>query len=273
MNVVQAVVLGLLQGLTEFLPVSSSGHLVLGQYLFGVDAPGVTFDVFVHVGSLLAVLFAFRDDVWHLLLGTLCLLRHRCGQSYCCSGRPYRPLVVALLAGSVPAAVAGLALKDFFVSLFDSVRVVGYSLLVTGVLLYLAERRASHGASGQPEMIRVGTLPALVVGFGQALAIVPGLSRSGTTISAALLAGLDRETAARFSFLLSIPAILGGGVVELPSVLAGEVAGMPLIAGMVAAALSGYAAIRVLLGAIRRGRLWIFSLYVWILGLAVLYLT
>ncbi len=250
MSVTTAVVLGLAQGLTEFLPVSSSGHLVLLQHFLKVPEAGVAFDVFLHLATLLAVVAYFWADLWGLLR----------------SGR--RLLLV--IVGSVPAAVAGLVLEDFFTRLFSSVLTVGVALVGTGFILWGAERLAASYRRRRPAE-RMTLADAWWVGIGQAVAIIPGISRSGATIAAGLALGLEREAAARFSFILSVPVILGAAALQLRHLPLGSLqAGLPLAAGFLAAFLSGLAAIWILLGVIRRRRLTLFSWYVWALGAAAI---
>ncbi|MCR4418778.1 MAG: undecaprenyl-diphosphate phosphatase [Clostridia bacterium] len=251
MNAGQALVLGLVQGLTEFLPISSSGHLVIFQEWLGVGTPGLLFEVMVHFGTLLAVVAAFWRDILDILR------------------RPWHKMLVLILVGTVPAGLMGLLLEPVFSAAFESLFVVGAALLVTGLLLWWAGRRPP----GRKGLATTSLLDALAVGFGQGLAITPGLSRSGTTIAFALLRGMERQMAFRYSFLLSIPAVLGANLWEARS-LAGEVGGIGipptywLAVGV--AAISGYVAIRFLLAVLTHGRLYCFSYYCWLLGGAVL---
>lgn len=257
MNTAYTVALGLLQGLTEFLPVSSSGHLVLAQSLLpGFQQPGVLFDVLLHGGTLLSVLVYFRRDIYGLLK---CLLP---------AGDPYsRRLLGYLVAGTVPTAAIGLLFREPLQALFHQPRAAAAMLLVTGALLWLSEvlARPRDGLS------RLGVPRAVAIGVVQGLAIVPGISRSGSTIAAATLLGIRGEDAARFSFLLSIPAVLGAVVLELGDAL-GEVS-VPVFsyaAGVAAAFLAGLWAIRFLMMVLRRGRFRWFAVYCWALGLGYL---
>lgn len=272
MSMAEAVFLGIIQGLTEFLPVSSSGHLVLVQHWLGVKAPGITFEIMVHLGTLLAVLAVYGRDLMRVALcflkGVMALAGGRITWSAFWDDQDSR-LGLLLVAGTVPAALLGLAFEPFFASLFASPMVVAYALVLTGVVLWVAGRlgESRRGLEG------LTLADALLVGFFQAAAIAPGISRSGATIAAGLFRGLNREAAARFSFLLSIPAIMGAVVLGVVDLANAGPAGLPwnrLIAGTVAAAVSGFVAIRTLLRLLRAGRLSAFSWYVWALAVTVM---
>ncbi len=258
LSVLQAVILGLLQGITEFLPVSSSAHLVLGQKLLGLDQPELLFDVAVHVGTLFAVLVVFRAEVWAMLRGLWARDQE---------GRQGRRLLLLVVAGSIPTAFMGLVLKDFFESLFASTAAVGLALLVTGGLL-MSTRLAPKATRG---LEQTGWGRAFGVGVAQGLAITPGISRSGATIAIGLMLGIERELAARFSFVLSVPAILGALALQIKHLDSpAQVPLAPLLTGALVAALSGYAALRVLLRVVKGGRLHWFAPYCWALGLVAL---
>lgn len=274
----KAAALGLLQGATEFLPVSSSGHLVLGQHLLGLDLPGLSFEVVVHVGTLAAVLAAYRHDVAAVLRGVVEVLRRpgavlrdpllRRGAA---GLGPDGRLAWLLLLGSIPAALAGLLGKAWIETAFSDLRFLGVGWLVTAGLLLAADRflRAARPpvTAGDP------TGPqALAMGVFQALAVLPGISRSGSTIAAGLFAGLSAGAAARFSFLLSIPAIGGAALLDALDILQSGTALplAPLLVGFLTAAASGYLAIRWLLDLLRRGRLAYFAAYCLLLSLVVL---
>lgn len=270
MTTIQAIILGVIQGLTEFLPVSSSGHLVLFSQLFGVQESSMVFEVMVHVGTLLAVLVVFRSEVWLLINSFFTLLRDPRNAKRHMEEEPGCRLLVALVIGTVPAVLAALLLKEQIEGLFSSSLLVGFMLLVTGVILYVTDRHTG----AEKELGAISPRDAVLIGLGQAVAMLPGISRSGTTIAAGLLRGLDREGAARFSFLLAIPAILGALVLSLGDLFAGtsEIALGVLGAGFVSAALTGYLAIHLLLDLVKKGRLIWFSYYTWIVGALVIIL-
>jgi len=240
MSAFQAFVLGAVQGLGEFLPISSSGHLIVVPWLLGWPMQSLAFDVALHVGTLAAVLYAFLGD-WLRLVGSglRCALR----------GRPFaepdaRQLWLIALA-SIPGAIAGLLLDEWAETTFRSPLLVACTMSVMGGLLLFADRRA--GATGSSH---VALAHALIIGCAQALAIVPGVSRSGATITAALLLGYARPDAARFSFLLATPITAGAALVKVPKLFA---AGAPsaVWVGMASAAVFGFLAIRLLLGYVR----------------------
>ena len=258
-TVVAALIMGIVQGLTEFLPVSSSGHLVIVPYLFGWDDPFITslgFSVMLHLGTLVALLIYFRADWARLIPAGLATIRDRSFQ-----GDPDRRLAWLLVAATIPAALAGLLFGDLIETTFRSVEIVVVMLVVGGILLAVADR---VGATSRriPDV----TFPvAIGVGAAQALALIPGISRSGISISAARLAGLDRESAARFSFLMATPITAGAGLFEARRLLSGDagidVSIAPLVVGMVAALVSGLAAIHFMLRYLRTRSLDIFVAY------------
>jgi len=266
MSIWKAVVLGVIQGLTEFLPVSSSGHLTIMGQLFGLEEPDLTFDVLVHLGTLIAVVVALRSEVGLLFQGLKPVGQGASGERV----KAGRRLIFLLIVGTLPAALAGFIAKDFIEQLFGSVSFVGVALLVTGALLWWAEGRPDVGRA----MEEMRPKDALFVGAMQILALAPGISRSGTTISAGLVRGFTRSEAARFSFLLSIPVILGAVVLQAGDLVTAITGGAwaPLLAGTVAAALSGFAAIKGLLKLVRHHSLRVFSYYTWAIGLMVLIL-
>ncbi len=254
MTAFQAFVLGAVQGLTEFLPVSSSGHLVIFQHLFDIQEPPLTFDILVHLGTLIAVFIAFWDDIWGILKNPFCRLTY------------------LLIVGCIPAGLAGYLLAPYFEKAFESLLVVGIALIFTGILLTLSEHLANKHY-GLKETDETGFSDVLFIGVLQALAIIPGLSRSGSTIAAGLIAGLEREFAARFSFLLSIPVIIGAAIFELSDVFTSGIAVsniLPYIIGPLTAAIFGFFAIKVVLGLVRRGKLSYFSYYCWTLAAVTL---
>lgn len=260
MSIIQALVLGLLQGVTEFLPISSSGHLVLVPWLLGWDPSSLTFDTTVHLGTLLAVVIYFRQDIGRIVLGTLRTLRDRSLQD------SYGKLGWLVIIGAIPAALFGLLLGNLFEQLFGTPILVSVSLLVTGLILFLGERMFRRVRVFESLTWKDG----LLIGLAQAVAIAPGISRSGSTIAAGLALGVQREAAARFSFLIALPVTFGAWVFKLKGTIEigisrAEVA--TLLMGFLVAAISGYACIRFLLSHLRRRSLYLFVAYCWGFGL------
>jgi undecaprenyl-diphosphatase len=259
MTIGEACVLGLVQGLTEFLPISSKGHLALVHRFLTPLPPDqqVAIDVALHVGTLIAVFAYFRKE----LLGmTMALLAPKE------SGWRFRWIWLLGLA-SIPAVTIGVTLKDRIIDTFDSMPVLGLGFLVTGTMLYFA--MAVRGADRDEETLGLGA--AMTIGCFQALALLPGISRSGSTISGGIFARVRPDVAARFSFLLGIPAILGAVVLQVPSMAGlGPEARVPLLTGVAVAGVSGLAAIWTVLRLVETGRLYWFSYYTWVLGTAVL---
>jgi undecaprenyl-diphosphatase len=248
--------LGLIQGLTEFLPISSSGHLVLAETWLNVDKPGLLFDALVHLGTIGSVLFYYRRHIWQLLkdpFGEFSMLMWK-----------------ALLIAMIPTIIIGLSLKDTIELAFDTPALVAAGLIWTGVVLFISSRFQSN----QHALGGLKLWHFLVIGTVQGIAIFPGVSRSGMTIAAALLLGMKREDAAEFSFFLAIPTILGATVFQVSDALNEWDAHAQLLGeygiGMLAALLSGIAAIGLLLRVLKQGRLHRFAYYCWTLGAIVL---
>jgi undecaprenyl-diphosphatase len=258
------ILLGVIQGLTEFLPVSSSGHLVIGQHILKLAPPDLTIDIILHVGTLMPVLWLYRRDLLEMIIS---LRRLPAVTRYWAEDGALR-LTVCVVVGTIPTALVGVLLKDLFEKLFASTVAVGIAFLVTGGILMLTRIRKEPTDEAPFETLTV--LRAAAVGVAQSMAITPGISRSGTTIAVGLLVGVEREMVARLSFVMSIPAILGATILQLSkaSFSAGQL-GL-YAAGAVAAAVSGYLALRWVVALVRKGEMHWFSFYLWPLGIAVL---
>lgn len=259
MSVIEAIVWGVLQGLTEFLPVSSSGHLALAPWLTGRQPSSFTFDVLVHLATLCAVLFYFRHDLVPLARGLVELARTRQANT------PEARLAGLIAVSAVPAMVVGVVFRRLVEQLFDAPPAAAAFLLVTGAILFLAESLEVR----ERDMTGLRIRDALAIGVAQSLALAPGISRSGATISAGLALGLRRSDAARFAFLMSIPVVLGATALEGVDLLQGAVpseSALVLGVGFAAALISGYAAIAVLLRYLQRRGLRPFAYYCWALG-------
>ena len=244
--------LGVLQGLTEFLPVSSSGHLVLFQQFFEVAAEeAILFDLILHLGTLIPVLWFYRDDVQLLIRDPIM------------GSGPFREregvkLLGLLIAASIPTAIIGLAFEDLFEQLFATPAALTVTFAITGCLLFAAGKW-DHSESKLP----IGVTWALLLGLAQGFAITPGISRSGTTISVALMLGIDRQEAARFSFLMSVPAICGAVLLKLKDADPAQLDLVPMLVGFLAALVSGYAALVLLVALIKQGTFPRFAWYCW----------
>lgn len=258
----QAAVLGAVQGLTEFVPISSSGHLVLVPAALNWDRPGLAFDVLLHAASLAALLVYFSGDLIDLVRGVT-------------SGDPHARRLMSLLAvATIPAALAGVILGDYFEASFERARATALQLLATAVILVAAElvmryhqRRAAAAGSAPRKMDDLRVPDALVIGTAQAISILPGISRSGSTIAAGLALGVNRDDSARFSFLLAIPALMGAMVVEIPELGDASISAGAAIAGFVSALLFSYAAIWGLIRYLRRNTLYPFAAYCVVAGI------
>lgn len=265
-----ASLLGLVQGITEFLPVSSDGHLVTFQLLLGDKMGGdfnhLSFDIFLHLGTLLVIIVFFRKDIIDACLGLA-------GK-----GEQLRHSLTLMKVGfiaSVPAAIVGLFFKDAVEQTYQSITITACGFLVTSTCLFIANRYQRRSLLGGEEPVGCWPLPdtlqALLIGLAQASAILPGVSRSGTTIAVALILGLPPDTAVKFSFLLAIPAIAGAGLLESSALLntpAEQIA--PFLAGLMVTIISGWFAVKLLLTVARRGHLRVFAVYTLCLGLLLL---
>ncbi|MBM4464622.1 MAG: undecaprenyl-diphosphatase UppP [Chloroflexi bacterium] len=263
MNLVQALVLGIVQGATEFIPISSSAHLVLVPWLLDWPEPGLAFSTIVHWGTLVAVLAVFWRDLIALARAwARSLVERNLDQAQA-------RLAWLIIVGTLPAALIGFLWQDFFESLFSSPGRVAALLLVTGTILAISEWLGKR----QRSMGDLNWLDSVLIGLAQGLAIAPGISRSGATMATGLLRGVKRETAARYSFLLATPIILGAGLLPLTELFRAEAVGVqlpPLVVGFLAAAISGYLCIRFLLAYLQRGRLYVFAIYCWLAGIVSL---
>ncbi len=270
MTILQSIILGIIQGLTEFLPISSSAHLVITPYILGWTIPtqeGFTFDVLVQLGTLVAVIAYFRNDLWSILRAVLVGITNKRPFS-----EPMARLGWLLVLATLPAIIAGLFFKDLVEQAFASPLAAALFLLVTAALLVVAER-IGHRTR---QMEAVNWKDALIVGFFQAISLLPGVSRSGATISGGMIRDLDRPTAARFSFLMAVPVFLGAGalaIVDLVKLPNAFVQVPTLVAGFITSMVVGYLSIRWLLGYLAKRSLYSFAIYCVALCLLVIAVT
>ena len=266
-----ALILGILQGLTEFLPVSSSGHLTIGQYFLGYKTKdSILFDIILHVGTLAAVLWVFRESLFGYIRSLRSVLspQKEAAPSLwvrCQEDQGMREIFWILLA-TIPTGLIGVFGKKYFEAGFSSPTLVSWMFVVTGGLLLMTR----YLKEGTRSCADVGWMPALILGIAQGLAITPGISRSGTTIAFALVVGMRRDEAARFSFLLAIPAIAGAAILELRKLDGGWESLLPMLLGGVAAGVTGFFALVWLLRLVRGGKLYAFTPYLWTLAAVLL---
>lgn len=253
MNSFQAVFLGIIQGLTEFIPVSSSGHLVIAQSFLNIKEDQILFNVILHIGTLIPIFIIFKEDIKDMLLFK----------------KEKRKEIIYILLAIIPTGIIGVLFEDFFEELFSNSYLTALMLIITGLILYITEKIES----GHKEVENLKFWQPLLVGLAQAGAIIPGISRSGTTIAASLFQGLNRKAAARFSFLMSVPVIGGAGLLQFLNVVekgAFELEIKVVMLGFLAASFSGYLAIKILLKVLAEKKLNYFSYYCWFLAVLVI---
>jgi len=271
MIIKQTIFLGIIQGLTEFLPISSSGHLVLFQHLIGLKNPELLLDISLHVGTLLAVLIFFRADIKMMITETIGFVRKvsrerksiREIQQY-----SHAALTFWILIGSIPAAFIGVIFSSFFQKMFGSPFFVGIMLIVTAIFLGASRFIPDYFTKSG----KVGLVSAIAIGFAQGAAIIPGISRSGATIVCGLFCGLNRDMAGRFSFLLSIPAIIGAYVLKFDMTEITEIGFIPFMAGILVSFLVGLIALKITMDILRKGNLYYFSPYCFLAGIAAFFI-
>ncbi|KXS50329.1 undecaprenyl-diphosphate phosphatase [Halanaerobium congolense] len=256
MNSFQAVFLGLIQGLTEFIPVSSSGHLVIVQSFLNIKEDQILFNVILHIGTLIPIFIIFWQDIKDMIL----LKKEKRKETF------------YILLAIIPTGIIGVLFEDFFEKLFANAYLTALMLIVTGLILYITEKIES----GVKEVEELKFWQPLLVGLAQGAAIIPGISRSGSTIAASLFQGLNREAAARFSFLMSIPVIGGAGFLQFLKVVETDAFNLELkivLFGFLAAVISGYLAIKILLKVLAEKKLNYFSYYCWFVAAVVIFIN
>ena len=262
-EMVQALILGIIQGFTEFLPVSSTAHLILFPWIFGWEDPGLAFDVFLHLGSLTGIIAFFWRDFYNMAAG---MIKSNKGSI---DTNTEGKIGWYIIIGTIPAGIAGLLFQDKIESLLRDPSLIAVTLILFGLLLWWAEEKGRK----RRKLHNMNISDALIIGCAQAVALIPGVSRSGITITAGLFRNLERETAARFTFLLSTPIILAGGLLSFTDVYnTGLPEGMllPVITGFIASAVSGFLAIKFLMSFLSKQKVNIFVYYRIVLGLVIL---
>lgn len=250
-TLIEAVILALIQGLTEWLPVSSSGHLVIAQNFLDLNPP-LIFDVMLHFGTLIVVIVMFRNYILDLFK-TLVKGNFKTQEG---------KFVSDIIIGSIPIAIIGVIFYEDIKSLFSNLLATGLALLITGCVLFVSEKRLGNK--------KMNIIDSFLVGLGQAIAIVPGISRSGVTISTGLLRKIDKTTAFRYSFLLSVPAVLGATIIEVKDLVVGNVELLPIAVGVIVSMLVGYASLKFLQKIVMSERFHLFAYYCWVVGIAIL---
>lgn len=273
MGYLEAIVLGLIQGLSEFLPVSSSGHLALLEKNFGIHEDSVIFfAVLLHIGTLVSIFIVYHEDIIKLIVEFFVMLKDIfTGKGLRIDERPVRKLGIMIIVASIPTAIMGLLLEDYINKIFSSLAVIGVCWIITGFLLLLSEK-----TSNKKDIEGMKFRNAFFVGICQGFAIMPGISRSGSTIVGSLIVGLKREFAVEFAFLISIPAILGSAMLEFPKAIKAGIDPAsvgPMIVGFLVAATSGYFAITTMIRIVSKQKMRYFSYYVWVMGIGTLIYT
>ena len=280
MNIEHTVFLGVIQGLTEFLPISSSGHLVIFQHLIGLKDPELLLDISLHIGTLLAIFIFFWSDIRAMVAECVAFLRNllwtRKPAALAPKGMkdrvdearqlPYARLTFWVLLGVIPTAVIGIAFRQLFHEMFGSTLVVGIMLMITGTILGASRLIPDRTMKKKS----IGMFTALAVGLAQGAAITPGISRSGITIVCGLLCGLDRELAGRFSFLISIPAIIGALVMQFDMTELGEIGYAPFVTGIFISFVTGLIALKITMNYVKKGKLHYFLPYCFLAGIVAL---
>ncbi|MBE6487988.1 MAG: undecaprenyl-diphosphatase UppP [Methanosphaera stadtmanae] len=272
LDILSAIILGAVQGLSEFLPISSSGHLALIPHLLGVET-GLAFDTVLHIGTLIAIFTFFWKDIINLIKGfILSIIDLSEGIDKFKEGLntiPEKRFAWLIIIGTIPTGIIGILFKDAVETVLRGTIFIGFFLIVTGIILYYSERHSSGNITAKDMSFK----KAAIVGICQGLAVLPGISRSGSTIASGLCLGLEREYAARYSFLLSVPAVIAAGVLQIKDIANIDASMTVLLAGFLSSVIFGYLAIKLLMKMIKGWSLDIFAYYCWIVGILTLVLS
>jgi undecaprenyl-diphosphatase len=265
--------LGLIQGLTEFFPVSSSGHLVIAKYFLKLYLPGVAFEVFVHFGTILAVIVLFRKEIKELLISffnSIYKILEGENLSSILKSNSYSKFAWFLIISTIPAAIIGYTLNSYFEILFNKPIIVSFMLIITGAILWIGNKNYTAGSKNISE---ITYKDAIFIGLAQAVAIIPGISRSGLTVFAGLYRNLNGEFAAKYSFILSIPLILGATIFKARELLSWNINFYNLILSGLVASISSYGAMKVFIRLLKNRKIYFFSYYLWILSIFTIWIT
>lgn len=269
MTLLQAIILGIFQGIAEFLPISSSGHLVLLQSLFKIQEGNLFFTEMLHLGTLISIVIVYFNDIIKIIKEFFILIYESFKLKKLNINNDYKKLGLMIIIGSIPTGIIGILLNDFFEGLYNSVTVVGLALIFTGIMLWTVEKVSI----GNKKVKDIKISDALIIGLFQGLAITPGISRSGSTIAGGLFRGLNKELATKFSFLLALPATFGAALLGLKDTLSESsniIIDLPLILGVIISAIIGVIAIKFLIKVLEKGKLHYFSYYLWIIGTIII---
>lgn len=266
LTLVQAIILGVFQGIAEFLPISSSGHLAILQTLFGIKEGNLFFTEMLHFGTLISIVIVYFSDIYMMIIEFFKLIFSIIKGKKIIKLSKHQKLALLIIVGSIPTAIIGLLFEDFFESLYTSILPIGIAFLVTGSLLWLAEKKAFENKN----IKGMSFFDSLIIGTFQGVAIIPGISRSGSTIVAGLFRGLNKPLATEYSFLLALPATFGAGLLGIMKVLKSNseiLIDLPLLLGVILSTIVGVLSIKLLVKLLNKNKLHYFSYYLWIIGI------
>lgn len=266
MSFFQAIILGIFQGVAEFLPISSSGHLALLQKFFGIKEGNLFFTEMLHFGTLISIFIVYFNDILKMIVEFFKLIFSIVKGNKVEKINKHQKLALLIIIGSIPTAIVGLLFEDFFESLYTSILPIGIAFLVTGLLLWFSEKKAYQNKN----ISKMSYVDSLIIGTAQGIAIIPGISRSGSTIVAGLLRGLNKPLATEYSFLLALPATFGAGLLGILKLIKSNseiLIDLPLIAGVLISAIVGIFSIRFLVRLLNKNKLHYFSYYLWAIGI------
>ncbi|MCR2042717.1 undecaprenyl-diphosphatase UppP [Anaerosalibacter massiliensis] len=270
MTFIQAIILGIFQGVTEFLPISSSGHLVVLQHFFGIKEGNLFFTEMLHFGTLISIFIVYFNDIIKIIIEFFRMLGQGIKNKKFKITNIYQKMAILIIIGSIPTAIIGLVFKDSFEKLYSSISAISIAFLITGFILWFVDKKAR----GNKDVKDMSLFDSILIGVFQGAAIAPGISRSGSTIAGGLFRGLNRKLATEFSFLLALPATFGAGLLGIKEVIdTGSKAhfSAPLLLGVVISTVVGVISIKILIKLLENEKLYYFSYYLWALGIILLF--
>lgn len=269
LNIFEAIILGIFQGISEFLPISSSGHLVLLNHLFGIKEGTIFSTAMFHFGTFLSIIIVYFKDIINIIKETIYMIIDFIKYKKLKIDNRYRILSIMIIAASIPTALLYILFDDFFENLYGSLLSVGIAFIITGIILVIAEK----GVEGKRNVYDLKVRDAIFIGIFQGFAIAPGISRSGSTIVGGLFRKLNKKVATKLSFFIALPAIFGASLLQFLEVFSGESnleITVPIIIGTIFSAITGILAIKFLINLLQKGKLYYFSIYLWIIGLIII---